>query len=141
MIIYNKAVALFVQYTPASTIYSVVYLIFIPFGHWTANLLVFGWPDNYLQSLASNLPIGLSAIAIGSLLTAYLDHIHLNQRIEEYVYNYWTFNKMPEQRQEYLSEKSEFYSSMVILVVTSIWTYVFSIWINRSTDNSDKKEL
>jgi hypothetical protein len=141
MLLYNNAVMLFVQYAPASTIYSIFYLMFIPFGHWTANLIVFGWPDNYFQSLASNFPIGLTAIAIGSLLIAYLDHIKFEQSIEEYVYNYRTFNKMPDQRQEFLSEKSEFYSSLVVMVVTSIWTYVLSLWINRSPDKSDKKEL
>jgi hypothetical protein len=132
---------MFIQFVSASTIYSVVYFIFIPFGHLTANLLVFGWPDRYFQSLLSNFPIGLTAIAIGSLLTAYLDQIHFNQSIEEYVYDNWTFRKMPDQRRELVSEKSEFYSSVVVLAVTSVWTYILSIWVNSHPTKSEKKEL
>ena len=141
MIAYNNAVAYFIQYYAASTIYCVVYLIFIPFGHLTSNLLVFGWPEYYFQSLLSNFPIGLAAIVIGSLLTAYLDQIHFNQSVEEYVYDNWTFRKMPDQRLEAINEKSEFYSSLVVLFVTSIWTYILSVWVNSQPTKSDKKEL
>jgi hypothetical protein len=141
MVVYNYAVTFFIQYVSASTIYSIVYLLFIPFGHLTANLLVFGWPDRYCQSLLSNFPIGLTAIAIGSLLTAYLDRKRFNQRMEEYVFDNWTFQKMPDQRREAINEKSELYSSVVVLIVTSIWTYVLSIWVNSLPTKSDKKEL
>ena len=79
MILYNGAVSLFIQKTSATTIYSIVYLIFIPISHFMTILLVFGWPDHYLHSLASNLPIGLTAIGIGSMLTSYLDLIKFNQ--------------------------------------------------------------
>lgn len=141
MILYNGAVSLFIQKTSATTIYSIVYLIFIPISHFMTILLVFGWPDHYLHSLASNLPIGLTAIGIGSMLTSYLDLIKFNQSIEEYIYDNWTFSKMPGLRQEFsANEKSEFYSSLLVLVVTSIWTYILSLWINSYPTKSDKKE-
>lgn len=141
MIVYNEAVSLFIQNVSAPTIYSIVYLAFIPISHLMTILFVFGWPDHYFHSLASNLPIGLTAIGIGSVLTSYLDHIKFNHTIEEYIYDNWTFRKMPNQRQEFVNEKSEFYSSLVVLVVTSVWTYVLSIWINSMSTKSDKKEL
>jgi len=69
MLVYNYAVEYFDKiYTP-STIYSVVYLFFIPLSHLMVSLLVFGWPERYLKSLMSNFPIGLTAIAMGSALT------------------------------------------------------------------------
>ena len=160
MIVYNKAVYWFIHTVSASTIYSIVYLIYIPLGHLTTILLVFGWPDHYCQSLVNNFPIGLTAIAIGSLLTAYLDQIHFNTRIENYIYDNWTFHKMPPIQQRKMmtsgdsttntinnnntlddSSSSEFYSSLVVLFITSIWTYILSIWVNRYPTKSEKKEL
>lgn len=137
MVAYNFAVSFFSQ-TPASTIYSVTYLIFIPLGHALAALLVFGWPERYIPSLMSNFPIGLTAIAIGGLLTAYLDKIEFEERIEDFIRDNYTFSTMPERPGD---KKSEFYASLVVLVVTSIWTYVLSVYINSQPTKSEKKEL
>lgn len=137
MVAYNFAVSFFSQ-TPASTIYSVTYLIFIPLGHALAALLVFGWPERYIPSLMSNFPIGLTAIAIGGLLTAYLDKIEFEERIEDFIRDNYTFSTMPERPGD---KKSEFYASLVVLMVTSIWTYVLSVYINSQPTKSEKKEL
>lgn len=137
MIVYNSAVARF-HGTPPSTIYSIVYLIFIPLGHTLCCVLVFGWPERYIPSLMSNFPIGLTAIAIGGALTAYLDQIQFNSRIEDFIRDNFTFSHMPTRPDE---EQSEFYSSIAVLAVTSIWTYVLSVYINSPPTKSDKKEL
>lgn len=136
MVVYNSAASNFSQIA-ASTIYSLVYLLFIPIAHALASLLVFGWPERYLPSLMSNFPIGLTAIAIGGGLTAYLDNIEFNERIEEYVRDNYTFSQMPPRTRE---EKSEFYSSLVVLAITSIWTYILSVYINSPASKSEKKE-
>lgn len=138
MITYNKAVTHFHLIAP-STIYSVVYFCFIPIGHALVSLLVFGWPEKYFPSLISNFPIGLTAIAIGSVLTAYLDKIDLNTRIEDYIRDNFSFSKMPARADE---EQGEFYSSLLVLVVTSVWTYLLSVYVNSPPQSKyDKKEL
>jgi len=137
MYVYNTAVTHF-HSVSSSTIYSILYLFFIPLGHATVSLLVFGWPERYIPSLMSNFPIGLTAIAIGGALTAYLDRIEFESRIEDFIRDNFTFSHMPARADE---EQSEFYSSIVVLVVTSIWTYVLSIYINSPPAKSDKKEL
>ena len=137
MVIYNYAVSVF-STIPASTLYSVIYFFFIPLGHAMAALLVFGWPERYIPSLMSNFPIGLTAIALGGALTAYLDVIEFNERIEEYVRDNFTFSQMPARTAE--DKKSEFYASLLVLVVTSIWTYVLSVYINAPQTKSEKED-
>jgi hypothetical protein len=134
MLVYNNAVERISSVAP-STVYSIVYLFFIPLGHAMAALLVFGWPERYLPSLMSNFPIGLTGIAIGGGLTAYLDHIQFNESIVTYIRDYFTFSHMPQR------DEGEFYSSIAVLVVTSLWTYVLSVYINSPPTKSEKKEL
>jgi hypothetical protein len=139
MVVYNWVVSLKALSTiPASTIYSVCYLFYIPLGHATASLLVFGWPDRYIPSLMSNFPIGLTAIAIGGGLTALLDKMEFNEHTEEYIRDNFTFSKMPARSAE--DKKSEFYASFLVLIVTSIWTYVLSVYINSQPQKSEKED-
>jgi hypothetical protein len=141
MVVYNASVVRFSHRYRASTIYSVVYLLFIPVSHVLVSLLVFGWPTRYLPSLMSNFPIGLTALALGSLLTAYLDSVDFNYRIEEYIRDNYSFSKMPARPDEKKQEEDEFYSSILVLAVTSVWTYVLSVYINAPSTTSEKKEL
>jgi hypothetical protein len=141
MVAYNASIVRFSHWYRASTIYSVVYLLFIPVSHVLVSLLVFGWPSRYLPSLMSNFPIGLTALALGSLLTAYLDSIDFNYRIEEYIRDNYSFSKMPARPDEKKQEEDEFYSSILVLAVTSVWTYVLSVYINAPSTTSEKKEL
>jgi hypothetical protein len=140
MVAYNFAVANF-EKVAASTVYLVLYFIFIPIGHAMASVLVFGWPEKYASSLLSNFPIGLTAMAIGGALTAYLDRIDFNEIIEEWIRDNFTFSHMPPRNAANVAEKSEFYSSVIVLVVTSVWTYVLSVYINTPRAKSEKKEL
>jgi hypothetical protein len=59
MLCYNWCVEKFTFVAPP-TMYSIVYLVFIPIGHALVSLLVFGWPEKYIPSLLSNFPIGLT---------------------------------------------------------------------------------
>jgi hypothetical protein len=150
MVAYNTTVGVARKhhaFASSTTTYTVVYLVFIPCSHALLSLLVFGWPERYLSSLLSNFPVGLSALAIGGLLTAYLDRVDFNETIEEFVRNNWTFSHMPPRRPEAESEeeftRNEFYSSLVILFVTSLWTYALSLYVNYKMGESqfDKKLL
>lgn len=132
MMAYNWSIENVPEVAPP-TMYSVVYLIFIPIGHAMVSLLVFGWPEKYCPSLMSNFPIGLTAIGIGGGLTAWLDSVDFNERTANYLRLH--FSNMP------AGDEGEFYSSIVVLVVTSLWTYVLSIYVNSPPEKSEKKEL
>ena len=138
MMAYNWSIQNVPEVAPP-TMYSIVYLVFIPIGHAMVSLFVFGWPEHYCPSLMSNFPIGLTAIGIGGGLTAWLDSIDFNEMVADYVRNNFTFSTMPKPPGE--EAGSEFYSSIVVLVVTSLWTYVLSIYVNSPPEKSEKKEL
>jgi hypothetical protein len=140
MVVYNYAVTVFEHRTAVSTIYSIVYFVFIPVGHVCVSLLVFGWPERYVASLMSNFPIGLTAIAIGGLLTGYLDSVKFSDRVEDFRRFNFNFSDMPP-RVTADETDSQFWSSLLVLVVTSIWTYVLSIYVNSIPTKSEKKEL
>jgi hypothetical protein len=140
MLLYNWALVMFEDKFIAPNIYAAVYLVFIPISHFMVSILVFGWPEHYCNSLLNNFPIGLTAIALGTALTAYLDSIQFSKRVDEYVIANFTFLHLtPKEEKE--EEKSEFWSSLVVLAVTSIWTYILSIVVNQVPAKSDKKEL
>lgn len=112
---------------PASTIYAVFYLCYIPVGHALQCLFVFGWPKNYVPSLMSNAPIGLTAMAIGSMLTGFLSTVEFNSRAEDWISS--TFGTNPKDDAD---EGGEFYSSLVVMIATGIWGFFLSLYINAS---------
>jgi hypothetical protein len=73
-----------------------------------------------------------------SLFAAYLDDIDFEALIEDFIRDNFTFSSMPPRAHE---EQSEFYSSLCVMVVTSIWTYALSVYINSPTTSSEKKHL
>jgi hypothetical protein len=159
MIAYNYAVMQFEHQASSSTIYATVYFIFIPVTHACISLLVFGWPERYIRSLMSNAPVGLTAIVLGAALTAYLDEIEFNRWVAEAVIEYWKLlgyrvESLPlldeEQQQQQQSagprsngsnKSGEFYSSLFVLIVTGIWTFVLSVFVNAPQESLEKKEL
>jgi hypothetical protein len=133
MVLYNGAVVRFDELYAASTIYSLVYFCFIPISHALTSLLVFGWPTHYLSSLLNNYPIGLTAIALGAACTAYFDKIGFNESVEDFIRD-----TMGLQVRTDADEKGEFYSSLVVMVITSIWSYVLSVAVNAPSDDKHK---
>jgi len=77
----------------ASTIYAIFYTFYLPISHALQALFVFGWPLVYFTSLASVMPIGISAMFVGTFATDFLD-----------------------------SREAPF-SSVIVLVLTSLWSY------------------
>ena len=112
---------------PASTIYAVFYLLYIPVGHAIQCLLVFGWPEDYVPNLLSNAPIGLTAMAIGTILTGSLSNMEFNAMAEDWIAR--QFGSAPPDKSE---EEGEFYSSLVVMVATGVWCYVLSLYVNAS---------
>jgi hypothetical protein len=140
MLFYNSAVAYFKQDYSLSTIYCVVYILFIPVSHAAISLLCFGWPELYLKSLMSNYPIGLTAMAMGAALTTYLDRADFNAKVEALshrLFPFWDSGRLLEPQKD----KGEFYSSFLVLIVTGVWTYVLSVYVNTPPARSEKKEL
>lgn len=140
MIAYNEAVVRFSDVAPSSTIYSITYLLFIPVSHAFLSILVFGWPERYLPSLLSNTPIGVTAIVLGAVLTEYLDENDFNKLADDILKKNWKYlgyeiEAMPEK------DKGEFYSSLLVLFVTGVWTYFLSVFVNSPVESSHKKEL
>jgi hypothetical protein len=136
-----------------SAIYSILYLIFIPISHAMACIFVFGWPERYLPSLLSNCPIGLCAMILGATLTAYLNSIQFNEMVveyleewAEYIRNNFTFHEMPRRGEDQPNgngngDEGQFYTSLAVLFVTNLWTYLSSLYVNSTPQKSEKKEL
>jgi hypothetical protein len=151
VVAYNAAVVQFEHTASSSTIYATVYLIFIPVSHAIISLLVFGWPERYIRSLMSNAPVGLTAIVLGAGLTAYLDKIEFNGWVAEAMIEYWRMlgYKVESSTAEggnpedasISSSGGEFYSSIFVLLVTGIWTFVLSVMVNSPAESLEKKEL
>lgn len=149
MVAYNFAVVRFEHLAASSTIYATLYLIFIPVSHACISLLVFGWPERYVRSLMSNAPVGLTAIVLGAALTAYLDEIEFNRWVAEAVVEYWRMlgykvESLPPVEKEGSGgggKSGEFYSSIFVLIVTGIWTFVLSVFVNAPQESLEKKEL
>lgn len=139
MVAYNEAVVQFNAAT-ASTIYSITYLFFIPLNHAFLSILVFGWPERYIPSLLSNTPVGLTAIILGAVLTEYLDENKFNELAVDAVAKNWKYLGY-EVEPSTEEEKGEFYSSLVVLFVTGVWTFFLSVFVNSSAESRHKKEL
>ena len=119
---------------PASTIYAVFYTFYIPIGHLFQCLFVFGWPSEYLPSLMSNAPIGLTAMAIGTALTGFLSKIEFQAKVED-----WISSTFGTEMHDHSEEEGEFYSSLVVMVATGVWCYVLSLYVNAAKPEEEKK--
>jgi hypothetical protein len=140
MVAYNKAVVQFNPIATNSTIYSVTYLLFIPVAHAFLSILVFGWPERYIPSLLRNTPIGLTAIILGAVLTEYLDENNFNVLAVDAIATNWRYLGY-EVEPSTEEEKGEFYSSLVVLFATGVWTFILSVFVNSSHKSTHKKEL
>ena len=203
--VYNVGVDQLSHMLQPTTLYAILYFFFIPASHFLLSLFVFGWPERYWNSLINNFPIGLTALAIGCLLTAYLDQAGFNdyaaQQLPRLYDEWWLANgsssssssssssghmgtlspglmgespqletqdddtitaafALAEVRRtledetttttttmtatgtggdEEASNVGTLYSSVVVLVVTSLWTYVLSLYVNSPRGNVNNK--
>jgi hypothetical protein len=89
-------------------------------------------------ALTSNVPIGLTAIALGSYLTAYLDRSRFDESVEDFLQSMGLLD--PTTADNKHTENTEFYTSFLVLVVTSLWSFILSILVNGPSETPDKKE-
>lgn len=102
-----------------------------------------------MRSLMSNAPVGLTAIVLGAALTAYLDEVDFNRWVADAVVEYrkllgYKVETPPPGEEDQgtgRDKPGEFYSSIFVLLVTGIWTFVLSVFVNAPEESSEKKEL
>jgi hypothetical protein len=131
---YNLSIHHFEHLYPASTIYAVFYALYIPIGHFLGCIFVFGWPENYIGNLASNAPVGLSAMAVGTILTGFLSRMEFDAMVEDWM------GQMRGKLDDGEKEESEFYASLVVMVVTGVWTYLLCMYVNSTEESPTTKQ-
>mmetsp|Transcript_14661 Transcript_14661/g.21867 ORF Transcript_14661/g.21867 Transcript_14661/m.21867 type:complete len:179 (+) Transcript_14661:107-643(+) len=116
-------------------VYSVFYVFYIPVGHALQCLFVWGWPDPYLPNLLSNAPIGLTAMALGTFLTRYLDQMNFNDTVDDFLKS--SFSMGDESRDSGEEEKN--YVSFAVMIATGLWSFILSNLINTPSKKSEKE--
>lgn len=134
MFVYNTALKAFQPLASASVIFAVVQFCCIILNHFLNIGIVFGWPVNYVTSLMSNMPVGLSALVLGAATTSLLDQIDFDGRVNA-VLGYI--------EEEMEGEKGGFWGSIAVMAVTGVFSYLALNFVNASSGGKpgDKKEL
>lgn len=129
------ATAAFKESYPVSTIYSVVSMLCLPIGHAVSSLVVFGWPKPYLPNLLMNLPIGISATAVGTFCTGLLNNIEFDLKCIQ-ILQYVSLMVLEEEQ-----ESGNMFSSVLVMIITGLWGYVLSVYVNGAPSKKHDKEL
>jgi len=135
----NTLTSLFQHQYTHSTIYSAFSIVYIPVGHALSCAIVFGWPNPYLPSLISTSPIGLSCAAIGTFLTGFLDRIHFDRMVKNFLELHPLMMSM-KKNDDSDDEDSGTYSALVVLIVTGVFAYYASDYLMGSKSSSAKKK-
>lgn len=136
--VYNWSIYIFDDLASTFAIYSVVYALSIPLNHFLNCGLVFGFPPQgkYLRNLASNVPVGLSTLVVGAVSTTYLE----KAGFEDMVVSFLSGSKqvVEEEPEEKMGE--QFYISLVVLIITGIWSFVLLNIVNAPQEEDVKKK-
>ncbi len=118
----------------ASTVYSVVSIACLPIGHAVSSLIVFGWPKPYIPNLLMNLPIGMSSTVVGTICTGILESIEFDEKCT---------SLMQELNLIVIKEEDSgnLFSSVLVIVITGLWSYVLSVYVNSTPKKKHDKEL
>mmetsp|Transcript_39040 Transcript_39040/g.79610 ORF Transcript_39040/g.79610 Transcript_39040/m.79610 type:complete len:173 (-) Transcript_39040:187-705(-) len=135
MAFYNWAYASFQTIASASRIFSVVQFMCIVVNHALNMGIVFGWPENYVSSLMSNMPVGLVSLALGAFCMEKLEEASFDEKVNDWLGDAKSDND---------DQKGGFYASLVVMLVTGIFNYVALNIVNSSPvgkKQDGKKEL
>mmetsp|Transcript_7865 Transcript_7865/g.17128 ORF Transcript_7865/g.17128 Transcript_7865/m.17128 type:complete len:185 (+) Transcript_7865:83-637(+) len=135
MAFYNYSYAAFQSVASASRIFAVVQFLCIVVNHFLNVGIVFGWPDNYLASLSSNMPVGLASLALGAFTMDRLEQADFDGRI-----NSWSGEKSADVQDEEEEKKGGFYASIVVMIVTGVFNYVALNIVNAPSKDKKAKE-
>ena len=91
----------------------------------------------------SNAPIGVTAMMLGTFLTGYLDRTGFEKFADDFIADQkLAILGIPRDDEE---ELAEFYSSLVVLIITGLWSYALSMYVNaapsKGKGDPSKKEL
>lgn len=123
MVAYNTAIKAFRHVVDVSVIYGIVQFLCIILNHFLNISLVFGWPPNYLKSLLANMPVGLSSLLLGAVMTSWLDRANFDQFLGKMLF-------------ESFDENSGFFTAIAIMVVTGVYNFVLLNLVNKSSPSS-----
>jgi len=115
-----------------STIYTVINLSMIPIGHAVSSLIVFGWPQKYIQNLCINAPIGLAGTFLGSILTELLDRIGFDSACYKVLSSLSILEES--------AEAGNMFTSILVMIITGLWAYILSNLVNGSSKEETKKQ-
>jgi hypothetical protein len=123
VVLYNVTVELLRGIATPARIYSILDVLMMFVGHGMGCLIVFGWPDQYCTNFMNNTPVGIIGMIIGTSLTAYLTTVHFNDRMIDWIKTDFTI--LP------VREDGDVYTSLVVLTVCNVWTFVAANVVNR----------
>lgn len=126
-----------------SSIYAIYYALYIPVGHFQTCIFVFGWPENYIKSLMSVVPIGLSAMVLGTVTTTILEKVDFDVKCDTFLETF-VYSLVYGENSRKLSvddeEASTLYSSVFVMVATGLWTFALtSIVMSKPKEATEKK--
>ena len=140
MFAYNHAYKLFQSQFDAFIIFSVVQFFCIILNHFLNVSLVFGYPDNYWASLLSNMPVGLSSLALGAGTTSYLENSGFDDSMQS-----WFLNLTSKENSDSNDgDGGSFWTSIAVICITGIFNYVVLNIVNKPSSKKkvdEKKEL
>mmetsp|Transcript_9834 Transcript_9834/g.27546 ORF Transcript_9834/g.27546 Transcript_9834/m.27546 type:complete len:170 (-) Transcript_9834:141-650(-) len=133
MTLYNWAYAAFQSVAPASTVFSVVQFLCIIVNHFLNVGIVFGWPEQYLTSLMSNMPVGLASLALGAFTMGRLEAADFDSKAQKWLGTDSSDNDDDEM-------KGGFFCSIVVMIVTGLFNYVALNIVNSPTKGTKKEK-
>jgi len=116
LLMHENAISAFEATYDKVTIYAGVSACFTPLSHLINVLLVFGWPANYVSSLVSMIPVQISNVIIGSFATKTLEQMNFDDKAKVFFERFNITNTFD-------------MSSVVILVVTGVWSFALTTFM------------
>lgn len=133
LIVYNMALSALKSAYDAGVIFSVVQFGCIVLNHFLNVGIVFGWPENYLSSLLSNMPVGLTSLALGAWLAGSLERNQFDFQVK------LALGLLQEGEEE---AAGGLLSSIAVMSVTGVYNYVVLNIINKpGEDRKDEKNI
>jgi len=93
------------------TIYALASAINAPISHLLNCLFVFGWPAQYFTSLLSMVPVQISNILVGTILTSCMETIEFQDNANKFL-------------QKLNIDNSYDLSPIAVMVIGSMWSYM-----------------
>ena len=131
LMVYNMALSALKEFYDAGIIFSVVQFGCIILNHFLNVGIVFGWPDNYLTSLLSNMPVGLTSLALGAWLAGTLERNQFDFQIK------FGLGLLAEGEEDLAGG---LLASIAVMSVTGVYNYIVLNLINNPKSGNEEDE-